>query len=134
MKLLLDMNLSPSWVPFLIGEGFATEHWSEIGDPRAPDTVLMAWAREHGAVLFTHDLDFSALLAHTYAAGPSVLQMRTQDVLPDAMGDVVLATLRTHEAALGAGAIVTLDHLGSRVRVLPVGRSARTRQPERGDP
>ena len=31
----------------------------------------MAWAREHGFVVFTHDLDFGHLLALTHAAGMS---------------------------------------------------------------
>ena len=31
--------------------------------------------------MFTHDMDFSALLAVTGAAGPSVLQVRVQDTL-----------------------------------------------------
>jgi predicted nuclease of predicted toxin-antitoxin system len=47
MKILLDMNLSPSWV-----------------------LVLAAgWARQNGFVVFTHDLDFSALLVATQAGG-----------------------------------------------------------------
>lgn len=69
MKILIDMNLSPAWVGFLEAQGFVAVHWSDVGDPRAPDRALMSWAREHGHVVFTHDLDFSVLLAtrlHTY--------------------------------------------------------------------
>lgn len=32
-------------------------------------------------VAFTHDLDFSALLAATQATGPSIIQVRAEDVL-----------------------------------------------------
>ena len=81
----------------------------------------MGWAREHGHVLFTHDLDFSALLAMTQAAGPSVLQVRTQDVLPEAIGDHVVQVLHTHGAALERGAVVTIDETTARVRILPIG-------------
>ena len=81
----------------------------------------MAWARANGHVLFTHDLDFSALLAMTQAAGPSVLQVRTQDVLPEAIGDHVIQVLRTHGDALEQGAVVTIDETTARVRILPVG-------------
>jgi predicted nuclease of predicted toxin-antitoxin system len=42
----------------------------------------MAWARENGHVVLTHDLDFGTLLALTRANGPSVVQVRAQDVLP----------------------------------------------------
>ena len=73
MRLVIDMNLSPIWVGFLKAHGIEAMHWSTIGDIRAKDSVIMAWAREHGFVVFTHDLDFSALLAATGAGGPSSL-------------------------------------------------------------
>ena len=41
MKLLIDMNLSPLWVQFLADSGFDSIHWSEIGQPSAPDTEIM---------------------------------------------------------------------------------------------
>src|SRR6266446_4828647 len=84
MKLLLDMNLSPTWVRFLEENGFEAVHWSTTGEPTATDAVVMAWSRDRGFVAITHDLDFSAILATTEAVGPSVVQVRTQDVLPDA--------------------------------------------------
>lgn len=105
MKLLLDMNLAPSWVGFLQEGG-----------------LEMEWARRHNYVLFTHDLDFSALLAATEARGPSVLQVRTQDVLPDAIGRDVVRVLRMRAVALEQGAIVSVDKVASRVRVLPIRR------------
>jgi predicted nuclease of predicted toxin-antitoxin system len=123
VKLLLDMNLTPRWVGFLQSREVEAVHWSSVGDPRAKDAIIMAWARARGYVLFTHDLDFSALLAMTHAAGPSVLQVRTQDVLPEAIGDHVLQVLRTHEDALEQGAVVTIDETTARVRILPIGRA-----------
>jgi predicted nuclease of predicted toxin-antitoxin system len=63
MKLLVDMNLSPEWVAVLKEAGWETEHWSKVGDPRAADSEIMAWATKHGHVVFTHDLDFGSLLA-----------------------------------------------------------------------
>jgi predicted nuclease of predicted toxin-antitoxin system len=80
----------------------------------------MAWALANGHIVFTHDLDFGTILALTHANGPSVLQVRGQDVLPGHMGPVVAAALRQHEAALAAGAIVVVDEKKSRVRVLPL--------------
>jgi predicted nuclease of predicted toxin-antitoxin system len=122
MKLLLDMNLSPTWVRFLEENGFEAVHWSTIGEPTATDAVIMAWARDHGFVAITHDLDFSALLASTEFVGPSVMLVRTQDVLPENIGSDVLRVLRDHRVALDEGAIVSIDELTSRVRVLPVRR------------
>ena len=122
MRLLLDMNLSPIWVQFLRDSGVEAVHWSTIGDPTASDATVMAWARDNDTVLFTHDLDFSALLAATEAAGPSVIQLRTLDVMPDAVGADVLRVLAQHGSDLEAGAIVSVNRMTSRLRVLPLRR------------
>ena len=63
MKLLVDMNLSPSWVERLARHGFEAVHWSTIGAATAPDVEILTWANEHEFVLITNDLDFSAILA-----------------------------------------------------------------------
>src|ERR1700675_4165013 len=115
IKLLIDMNLSPDWVATLARHGWAAVHWSAIGDPRATDRTLMDWAIANGYVVFTHDLDFGTMLALTHATGPSVLQVRGQNVLPEHMGPVVVAALRQHEAALEAGALVVVEEKKSRV-------------------
>jgi len=119
VAILVDMNLSPDWVPLLEGHGWPTVHWSSVGDPRAGDAVIMAWALANQRVVFTHDLDFGMALALTHAAGPSVLQVRGQDVLPDHMGPLVIAALYQHDADLAAGALVVVDERKCRVRVLP---------------
>lgn len=121
MKLLLDMNLSPSWVPFLQNAGVDAVHWSSVGPANAPDRAVMEWARANGCVVFTNDLDFSALLAMTRATGPSVLQVRLQDLLPATAGPLVVHIIRTYEENLRAGAIVTLAENATRVRILPLG-------------
>jgi predicted nuclease of predicted toxin-antitoxin system len=116
------MNLSPTWVSFLIGAGFESVHWSEMGNPRAPDRELMAWAREGGYIVFTHDLDFSILIATTGAIGPSVLQVRTLNLLPSVIGADVVGVLHQYAEELDRGAIVSLDGASSRVRILPIRR------------
>ncbi len=107
---------------FLATKGIDAVHWSAVGDPRATDVIIMQWAFARGYVVFTHDLDFSAILSATGAAGPSVLQVRTQDVLPEAIGEDVVRVLADHADAIDAGAIVTIDKPAARVRVLPVRR------------
>lgn len=94
-------------------------HWSTVGDIRAKDEVIMSWARENGFVVFTHDLDFGILLALTRAESPSVIQVRTQDVFPQALADTVIRVLREQQSALESGALVTVDEDKTRVRVLP---------------
>ena len=85
----------------------------------------MAWANATGHVVFTHDLGFGGLLAATDAQGPSVIQVRTQDVTPGHLETLLVAALRTHQAVLEEGALVTVDEARSRVRILPIRRSDR---------
>ncbi len=123
MRLLVDMNLSPLWVGFLRSEGFDAVHWSTVGAPDAPDSELMIWALAHGCVVLTHDLDFGILLALTNASGPSVLQVRVADPLPSSVGADVARVLHMRSDVLASGALITVDTLKSRVRVLPFARS-----------
>ncbi|HEY1377149.1 MAG TPA: DUF5615 family PIN-like protein [Gemmataceae bacterium] len=120
ISLVVDMNLSVEWVTELAKHGWSAAHWSTIGDPRADDATIMAWALANGRVVFTHDLDFGTTLALTHATGPSVLQVRGQNVLPEHLGPVVIAALRQYEAVLAAGAVVVVEETKCRVRVLPL--------------
>jgi len=82
----------------------------------------MEWARKNGHVVFTHDLDFGTLLAFTEAAAPSVVQVRTQDVMPASLEAMIARLLRVYEQALAAGALIVVDEARSRVRILPLAR------------
>jgi hypothetical protein len=81
VKVLLDMNLSPTWAPFL-------------------------------------------------RSGPSVLQVRVQDTMPDAIGHDVLRVLRFYAEALTSGALVTRQEQRSRAHP-PVPTERRPRLTER---
>ena len=120
MKILIDVNLPPAWVEELCAAGFEAVHWTSAGPPTASDIELMAFARSHGYVVFTHDLDFGRLLALTRERGPSVLQVRTQNVLPDAIGALVTTVLHEYRDALLEGTLVSVDERTARVRVLPI--------------
>ena len=120
IQILIDMNLSPDWVDELSKHGWGSVHWSTIGDPRAADREIMDWACANSHVVFTHDLDFGTMLALTHVSGPSVIQVRGQDVLPDHMAPFAVAALKQHETDLGHGALVVVDESKSRVRVLPI--------------
>ncbi len=122
MKLLIDMNLSPDWVSLLSEAGFEAVHWSVVGDPSAADAAIMDYARAHDCVVFTHDLDFGAILAATGAKTPSVVQIRTQNVDPTSLGETVISLLRRCREHLESGALICLDQSTERVRILPLRR------------
>ncbi|WP_295392387.1 DUF5615 family PIN-like protein [uncultured Thiodictyon sp.] len=123
MKIILDMNIPETWEDFLNRAGHDAIHWSRIGDIRAEDSDIMVWARDNGYMVFTHDLDFGSLLFATNAAAPSVLQLRFQHILPEAIGAAVLEALITAAEMLKAGALVTIDPRRHRIRMLPLSRN-----------
>ena len=120
LRILVDMSLSPGWVPVLRRRGFQAIHWSAVGEPGATDREIMAWALAHHHLVFTHDLDFGTMLALSHAAGPSVIQVRARDVLPDNMEGTAIAAIRQHETELDSGALVVVEVGRNRVRVQPL--------------
>lgn len=80
----------------------------------------MVYGGKNQFVVFAHDLDFSALLAARKTKGPSVVQIRTQDVLPSAVDSIVLLALQSASTHLEAGALVTIDPHRHRIRLLPI--------------
>ena len=120
MKLLVDMNLSPRWVAVLADADIEATHWSVIGAHNAPDSVIMAYAKANDFVVLTHDLDFGAILAATHGEKPSVVQIRAEDVSPNVIGKQVIGALRQMASELEAGALLTVDPIRTRMRVLPL--------------
>ena len=120
MMLLIDMSLTPAWVPFLAERNIRSFHWSSVGPYDAVDEVIFRHAIDHGEIVFTHDLDFGALLAYTRSRKPSVIQARVQDPTPECIGDTVVATLRQFTEQLREGAILTILPNRTRVRILPL--------------
>lgn len=120
LRLLVDVNLSPEWIPMLISAGYSAVHWSSVGNPSAPDLDIMAWATDNGYAVFTHDLDFSTTLALSHAGRPSVIQIRGTMVLPEHIGTQLLRALSRFGPDLETGALVVVEPARSRVRVLPL--------------
>jgi predicted nuclease of predicted toxin-antitoxin system len=64
MKLPIDMNLSPDWVPVLEEAGWETVHWSRIGKFDAPDHEILKYARSQGYIIFHMILILGLYLPH----------------------------------------------------------------------
>ena len=120
MKLLVDMNLAPSWCGLLVAQGWEARHWSEVGSPCAPDGEILAWARKNRFTILTHDLDFGAILAASGGDSPSVVQLRGQDVMPGTLGSCVIGAIKQFGEALETGALVVIDAHRARARLLPL--------------
>lgn len=122
MKILVDMNLSPRWIGFLTDAGIHAEHWSSLGAINAPDAQIMGFAQTNDYVVLTHDLDFSAILAASQGEKPSVVQIRSDDVSPDSIGQTIVSTLRQMQSELQEGVLITVDPNRVRLRLLPLRR------------
>ena len=79
------MNLSPTWLSVFAEAGWEAYHWSSVGEHSAPDGEILRWAADNGCIVFTHDLDFGALLASTGYRIPSVVQLRGHETSPSKM-------------------------------------------------
>jgi predicted nuclease of predicted toxin-antitoxin system len=120
MNILIDMNLSPRWALFLTKHGYNAQHWSLIGNPKAKDSDIMAYAEDHDFVVLSNDLDFSAILASIRSNKPSVIQLRAKRLTPEATGAQVVTALRTLSVELQQGFLLTVDANSWRVRCLPL--------------
>ena len=119
MKILIDMNLTARWVEFLEDEGWRTQHWASIGRAYDADPLIMSYARQHGFVILTNDLDFGELLRTSGETEPTVIQVRGAALGPEYLGVAVVEALRKIEAFFAQGYLVTIDQNKSRMRVLP---------------
>jgi predicted nuclease of predicted toxin-antitoxin system len=120
MKLLVDMNLSPRWVSALGDAGIEPAHWSTVGVANAPDSEIMAYARENDYAVLTSDLDFSAILAVTHGEKPSVVQIRADNLSLAAIGTRIPSAVLQMESELEEGALLTIDPIRTRLRMLPL--------------
>ena len=120
MRLLIDMNLPRAWVPFLAASGIETVHWADIGPVTALDPEIMEYARHHSMTVLTKDLDFGELLALNNSVGPSVIQLRDGDLMPQVSGDLVVSAINSFHSQIEQGALVTVRLLHARVRLLPI--------------
>ena len=120
MRFLIDMNLSPAWIHAFETEGWEARHWASIGRVNASDSEIMDWACANDFIVFTHDLDFGALLAFSRAVRPSVILLRTRDNLPSALASTVIDVVNRFAQQLGEGALVIIDTHRNRVRTLPL--------------
>lgn len=120
MKFIVDMNMSAQWVEALVDAGHTAQHWSSIGSANAADTEIVDVARDQDAIILTRDLDFSAIVATTRLAKPSVVHLRDKDRFDEATVSRLLITLKAFEAQLLDGAILTIAGNRARLRLLPV--------------
>ena len=120
MKILVDMNLSPSWANFLLANNIEAVHWLSIGSHNAPDNEIISYAKENNFTILTNDLDFGYFLALTHSKKPSVMQIKTGALRHSRIGEIVINAIKMLSSDIDEGALVTIDPHKTRVSLLPL--------------
>ena len=120
MKILIDMNLSPKWTEFFIANNIEAIHWSKIGSADVSDYEIMSYAKNNDFTVFTHDLDFSTILAITHNNKPSVIQIRAGNINPAITAQSVINAINSAVNEIEKGALITIDLYKTRLRILPL--------------
>jgi predicted nuclease of predicted toxin-antitoxin system len=75
VRFLIDAQLPPALARWLAVRGHIAEHVADLGQERAPDALLWAYAVSVNAVIVTKDEDFAVRRALA-ANGPQIIWLR----------------------------------------------------------
>jgi predicted nuclease of predicted toxin-antitoxin system len=114
------MPLSPGLAQWLLGQGHDAVHASTIGLARAPDTEIIAHAREEDQVVITADLDYPRLLALSTANRPAIILFRGGDWSESQAIERLRATLAAIDENDLSSSLVVVEHVRIRRRGLPL--------------
>ncbi len=120
MKFLLDMGIARSTATYLRTNGHDALHLRDEHLQRLPDDQIITKARAEERIVITHDLDFSRLIALSQQAAPSDIPLRMDNMQPDNVNRHLLEVISHFEMELSAGALVSVNEQGIRMRLLPV--------------
>jgi predicted nuclease of predicted toxin-antitoxin system len=118
--LLLDQGLPRSTTNCLRVVGLEADHAGDVGLATAPDSAILARARDHAQIVVTLDADFHAQLALSGAAGPSVIRIRIEGLKAQQLADLLVRVLEQCGEDLKTGAMVTVTESSVRIRRLPL--------------
>lgn len=120
MRILADVHISPRTVEKLLSLGHDVVRVGEMLSASSTDDEIVEEAVRDQRVILTQDLDFSAIVALSGRAAPSVLSLRLSSSRVENVNRSLERALPMIEADLDAGAIVTVEDARVRVRALPV--------------
>ena len=120
MRILADQHVSPRTVEFLRRLGHDAVRVSERLPRNASDAAILSFADTEGRVVLSQDLDFTGLIATSGQTGPSLIVLRLGSPSVEHVNEVLRSVLPGIEAAVEAGAIVSVDDDRVRIRRLPI--------------
>jgi predicted nuclease of predicted toxin-antitoxin system len=120
VRYLADVHISPLTIHALRTKGYEILRVTEFLRPTATDREIINLARRQEAVIITADLDFSALIATSGEARPSVVSLRLAFPTPDRITTVLEQVLPRIQQDLERGVIASVDESSVRIRQLPI--------------
>lgn len=120
MRLIADMHISPTTVEFLGSIGHDVIRVDNVLSASAADEEIIAWAVRNSRTILTQDLDFSALIALSCSASPSVISLRLSTSRVDYVNPILAKILPSLEDEVSRGIIVTVEDRRIRKRHLPI--------------
>lgn len=120
MKLLADLHISPSTVRFLRGLDHDVIRVDELLSPSAADAEIVVRAREVGRTILTQDVDFSAIVALSGRAAPSLITLRLSSSRLEYVNQLLERILPGLEQDVLTGMMVTVEDRAIRRRSIPL--------------
>lgn len=120
MRLLADLHIAPRTVEYLKSLGHDVVRVSQVLSPTSPDHEIIAYAAGDRRAILTQDLDFSAEIAISGQAYPSVVLLRLSSSRIETVNAVLSDVLPALEQDVRDGALITVEDQRVRRRRLPL--------------
>ena len=114
------MPLPPAIAAWLVDRGFDAVHATDLGLYRAPDSEIVARAKQEARTIIAVDLDYPRLLATARSVEPSLILFRNDDWTEAEIRNRLDAILSTLSADDITQSIVVVDRDRVRRRRLPI--------------
>jgi predicted nuclease of predicted toxin-antitoxin system len=120
MRLLADLHIAPRTVEFLKSLGHDVVRVSQVLPPTSSDLEIIAYAGRDRRAILTQDLDFSAEIAVSRQAYPSVILLRLSSSRIESVNRILSDVLAALEQDVQEGALITVEDHRVRRRRLPL--------------
>lgn len=120
MRLLADLHIAPRTVEYLKSLGHDVVRVSQVLRPTSSDREIIAYAAGDRRAILTQDLDFSAEIALSRQAYPSVILLRLSSSRIESVNEVLSNVLPALEEDVKNGALITVEDQRVRRRRLPL--------------
>jgi predicted nuclease of predicted toxin-antitoxin system len=120
MRLIADLHIAPRTIEYLQSLGHDVVRVSQVLSPRSTDREIITYAASDHRTILTQDLDFSAEIALSQQASPSVILLRLSSSRVESVNHVLSGVLPVLEQDVQDGALITVEDHRVRRRKLPL--------------